>query len=61
MSLLSVLALTALNACTGGGADAPREIVIGEYGSLSGTAASPPAMASTWPPRSRTRRAASAV
>jgi branched-chain amino acid transport system substrate-binding protein len=39
MSLLSVLALTALNACTGGGADAPREIVIGEYGSLSGTAA----------------------
>ena len=39
MSLVRLCALAFLIACGGGGADAPKEIVIGEYGSLSGTAA----------------------
>jgi branched-chain amino acid transport system substrate-binding protein len=39
VSYLRLLTLAALTACTGGGADAPKEIVIGEYGSLTGTAA----------------------
>ncbi len=39
MSYVRLLTLAALTACTGGGADAPKEIVIGEYGSLTGTAA----------------------
>ncbi len=41
MSMLRVLALSFLAACTGGGGgnEAPREIVIGQYGSLTGTAA----------------------
>ncbi len=38
MSLVPLLALGFLNACTGG-KDEPKEIVIGEYGSLTGTAA----------------------
>ncbi len=39
MSYLRLLTFAALTACTGGGTDAPKEIVIGEYGSLTGTAA----------------------
>ncbi len=39
MLMLHVFALSFLAACGGGGADAPREIVVGEYGSLTGTAA----------------------
>lgn len=33
------LLASALLACSGGGADQPKEIVIGQYGSLTGTAA----------------------
>ena len=40
MPTIRILALFLLAACTGGdGSDLPKEIVIGEYGSLSGTAA----------------------
>lgn len=39
MRLASLILAALLTACGGGGADEPKEIVVGEYGSLTGTAA----------------------